>query len=52
MRSREEITALFAGFELVEPGGVDVGRWRGFESPTHLSILAGVARRVGPEPPT
>jgi hypothetical protein len=35
-----------AGFELVEPGVVDVCHWRGFERPTHVSILAGVARRV------
>jgi O-methyltransferase involved in polyketide biosynthesis len=45
LRSRAEIAALFAGFELVEPGLVDVCRWRGFERPTHLSILAGVGRR-------
>jgi hypothetical protein len=47
LRSREEIAALFDGFALVEPGLVDVCRWRGFERPTHLSILAGVGRRVG-----
>ncbi|MDD7942810.1 SAM-dependent methyltransferase [Actinomycetospora lutea] len=56
LRSRGEITALFAGFELAEPGVVDVSRWRGFKRPTHLSILAGVARRTGGdagrEPPT
>jgi SAM-dependent methyltransferase len=46
LRSRAEIEALFAGFELIEPGVVDVCRWRGFERPTHVSILAGVARRV------
>jgi hypothetical protein len=45
LRSRAEIAALFAGFELVEPGLVDVCRWQGFERPTHLSILAGVGRR-------
>lgn len=47
LRSREEITGLFAGFDLVEPGVVDVSRWRGLERPTRISILAGVARRVG-----
>lgn len=52
LRSRAEITELFDGFELVEPGVVDVSRWRGFERPTRLSILAGVARRVAPAPPT
>ncbi|MEJ2864121.1 SAM-dependent methyltransferase [Actinomycetospora flava] len=52
LRSREEITGFFDGFELVDPGVVDVSRWRGFERPTHISILAGVARRVTPEPPT
>ncbi|GAA4794926.1 SAM-dependent methyltransferase [Actinomycetospora chlora] len=46
LRSREEIAALFDGFELVEPGLVDVSRWQGFERPTHLSILAGVGRRL------
>ncbi|WP_433786541.1 SAM-dependent methyltransferase [Actinomycetospora sp. CA-101289] len=46
LRSRSEIEALFAGFALIEPGVVDVCRWRGFERPTHVSILAGVARRT------
>ena len=46
LRSRAEIEALFAGFQLVEPGVVDVCRRRGFERPTRVSILAGVARRV------
>lgn len=46
LRSREEILALFEGFALVEPGLVDVCRWRGFERPTHVSILAGVGRRA------
>jgi SAM-dependent methyltransferase len=45
LRSRAEIEALFAGFELIEPGVVDVCRWRGVERPTRVSILAGVARR-------
>jgi hypothetical protein len=30
------------------PGVVDVCRWRGFERPTHLSILAGVGRLPAP----
>ena len=47
-KSREEITALFDGFEILEPGVVDVCRWRGFERPTHLSILAGVGRLPAP----
>ncbi|PVZ14944.1 SAM-dependent methyltransferase [Actinomycetospora cinnamomea] len=44
LRTRDEIAALFDGFELVEPGLVDVCRWRGLERPTHVSILAGVGR--------
>ena len=48
LRTREEITALFDGFEILEPGVVDVCRWRGFERPTHLSILAGVGRLPAP----
>jgi hypothetical protein len=49
LRSRAEIEALFAGFAPVEPGVVDVCRWRGVERPTRVSILAGVARRVDAE---
>jgi hypothetical protein len=50
-RSREEISALFAGFDLVEPGVVNAARWRP-ESPLDLSpqaghsdIFAGVGRK-------
>ena len=50
-RSREEIIALFAGFDLVEPGVVSTPLWRP-ESPAeleldaeHSEILAGVGRK-------
>lgn len=49
LRARAEIGGLFEGFELLEPGLVDVSRWRGFERPTHLSILSGVGRRLDTE---
>ncbi|MGH4021803.1 MAG: SAM-dependent methyltransferase [Pseudonocardiaceae bacterium] len=50
LRSREEITALFAGFDLVEPGAVSAPLWRP-ESPAvgpdaeHSEVFAGVGRR-------
>jgi len=50
-RSREEITALFAGFDLVEPGLVSTALWRP-DSPVelgldadHSEIYAGVGRK-------
>ena len=43
-RSREEIEALFAGTEPVAPGLVPVGQWGADDPPTHIRILAGVAR--------
>ncbi|GLZ49505.1 hypothetical protein Acsp06_56900 [Actinomycetospora sp. NBRC 106375] len=45
LRTADEVAALFEGFTVIEPGIVDVSRWRGFERPTHISILAGVGRR-------
>lgn len=48
LRSAEEISALFGGLELVEPGRlVDVSQWRPDQRgvPTEVRILAGVARK-------
>ncbi|QGK70710.1 hypothetical protein GIY23_15360 [Allosaccharopolyspora coralli] len=48
MRSRDEVTALFAGFELVEPGVVYLTQWRpessdaAAENPERFPGLAGV----------
>jgi hypothetical protein len=47
LRSRDEITALFDGFELLDPGVVRAPEWRPdrpYRSPTGL-VLAGVGRR-------
>ena len=44
LRSRAEITGLFDGFSVVEPGVVDVSRWRGNAQRTPVQILAGVGR--------
>ena len=48
LRTREEITTLFAGLELLPPGLVSAAHWRpdGTEKPEQLPILAGVARRT------
>lgn len=40
--SRNDVTALFDGFELVDPGIVDTSQWRADESPTRIKVLAGV----------
>lgn len=45
LRSRAEIEPVFDGFELLDPGLVEVSRWRGLERPTHIECLAGVGRR-------
>ncbi|HYZ53253.1 MAG TPA: SAM-dependent methyltransferase, partial [Streptosporangiaceae bacterium] len=49
-RSRHEIEALLAGFELVAPGLVEVSDWRsshrGSAHPPALRFLAGVGRKV------
>jgi hypothetical protein len=47
LRTRDEITALFAGLELLPPGVVCATRWRPDpgEEPEDLPLLAGVARR-------
>lgn len=44
MRSREQIEALFDGFELVAPGLVDVAQWRGFGRQTHGQFTGAVGR--------
>ena len=46
LRPREEIEALFEGFELLDPGLTDVSGWRADEPPTPTKILAGVGRRI------
>lgn len=45
-RSREQIEDLFDGFDLAEPGLVDVSQWRAAEPQTHVKILAGVGRKT------
>ena len=44
-RTREQITDLFAGFELVEPGIVPVQSWRADGPETRSRLLAGVGRK-------
>lgn len=44
LRTRERFEALFTGADLLPPGVVPAGRWDADESPTHPTILAGVAR--------
>jgi hypothetical protein len=46
-RTREEIERLFAGFELLPPGVIDVEQWRPDmdAAPTRLKISGGVGRR-------
>ncbi|MCS0634677.1 SAM-dependent methyltransferase [Streptomyces sp. LP05-1] len=51
MRSREEVTRFFDGFELVEPGVVNLARWRPegpveLEDPYAFSGFAGVGRKA------
>jgi hypothetical protein len=47
LRTRDEITALFAGLELLPPGVVSATHWRPDpgDEPEDLPLLAGVARR-------
>jgi hypothetical protein len=53
-RTRAEVSALFDGFELVEPGLVQVPEWRpdgpgeAGDDPRRYSTYAGVGRRPGP----
>jgi hypothetical protein len=42
LRNREQIERVFDGFELVEPGVVDVTQWRHEGKPLSISNLAGV----------
>jgi hypothetical protein len=50
-RDRAEFTALFDGYELIEPGVTPVSEWRAEDEPTprpdpaHIAIYAGVARK-------
>ena len=47
-RTRPEIESFFGGLDLVEPGLVDVGAWRGLRPspPAPLRFLGGVARII------
>jgi S-adenosyl methyltransferase len=47
--NRQDIRSLFTGFDLVEPGLVDVSQWRPDinEKPARIRFLAGVARKPG-----
>lgn len=47
-RHREEIVRFFDGFELLEPGVVDVQEWWPDETapPTKLKVVAGVGKKV------
>lgn len=52
-RSRAEVEALFAGFDLIEPGVVYIPLWRPegpddlmLDRPTHSSTFAGVGRKL------
>jgi hypothetical protein len=42
LRTRAQIEQVFEGFELVEPGLVDVTQWRNDGEPLSISNLAGV----------
>ena len=42
LRTRAQIEQIFDGFELVEPGLVDVTQWRNDDQPLSISNLAGV----------
>lgn len=44
-RDRSRIARMFDGYDLVDPGIVDVARWRSDDEPTRFSMLAGVGRR-------
>lgn len=45
LRSRAQVAALFAGFDLLDPGVVYVDRWRPDHAEQHLPQLVGVGRR-------
>ncbi|GAA2439085.1 SAM-dependent methyltransferase [Actinomadura vinacea] len=45
LRSRERIERFFDGFELLDPGLVDVFKWRADEPMVDGKLLAGVARK-------
>ena len=44
MRDRAYVTALFEGFDVVEPGLVRVEQWRGFARATYGTFVGGVGR--------
>ncbi|MGW4425295.1 SAM-dependent methyltransferase [Streptosporangium sp. NPDC004631] len=50
VRTREEIAGLFAGFDLLEPGLVDVANWRPADpDPALTGLYGGVGRLPGGE---
>jgi hypothetical protein len=46
LRSRSQVEQLFEGVDLLEPGLVDVTRWRSDGTPLPIRILSGVGRVV------
>jgi hypothetical protein len=46
LRSTSQVEQLFEGVELIEPGIVDVTRWRNDETPLPIRILSGVGKIV------
>ena len=44
MRDGDYVSALFDGFDVVEPGLVRVEQWRGFGRPTYGTFVGGVGR--------
>ncbi|MCX4097494.1 SAM-dependent methyltransferase [Nocardia sp. alder85J] len=45
-RSRSEVSALFDGFEMLDPGVVPIQRWLGDDLPsTRLELLGGIGRK-------
>jgi hypothetical protein len=53
-RSPEQITAFFAGLELVAPGVVELSRWRPDATPIHdagkVPGMCGIGRKPLPSP--
>lgn len=45
-RSREEIAAMFDGFELLPPGLTSIAKWRADEPDLHAKLLGGIGYRT------
>lgn len=45
-RSREEIAAMFDGFELLPPGLTSIAKWRADEPDLHAKLLGGIGHRT------